>query len=85
MMVTKSGSTLTADLHGMQVAEAKTALERLISSADNGISEITVIHGYSGGQALANMVRNKLKHKRIERKILSMNQGETTLVIKENG
>ena len=82
MMVTQSGCTLTADLHGMQVSEAKTALERLISSADRSITEITVIHGYSGGQALANMVRKKLKHKRIERKILSMNQGETTLMMK---
>jgi len=63
-------------------SEAKTALERLISSADKGVAEIIVIHGYSGGQVLANMVRSKLKHKRIERKILSMNQGETTLVIK---
>ena len=83
MMVTKSGNTITADLHGMQMAEAKTALERLISSADKGVTEITVIHGYSGGRSLANMVRNKLKHKRIERKILSMNQGETILVINE--
>ena len=82
MIVTKDGNTLTADIHGMQTAEAKTALERLISSADKSIAEITVIHGYSGGRALVNMVRNKLKHKRIERKILSMNQGETTLMIK---
>ena len=84
MMVTKHGTTITADIHGMQAAEAKTALERLISSADKNIAEITVIHGYSGGQALANMVRNKLKHKRIERKILSMNQGETTLLLRQN-
>ena len=83
MMVTKHGTTITADIHGMQTAEAKTALERLVSAADKSVTEITVIHGYSGGQALANMVRNKLKHKRIERKILSMNQGETSLLIKE--
>ena len=82
MIVSKDGNTLTADIHGMTAADAKTALERCLSAADKSVAEIMVIHGYSGGQALANMVRNKLKHKRIERKMLSMNQGETTLVIK---
>jgi len=66
----------------MKVAEAKTALERLISSADRGITEITVIHGYSGGRALMNMVRS-LKHSRVKQKILSMNPGETSLVMRE--
>ena len=83
MIVSKEGYTLTADLHGMQVAEAKTALERLISSADKSITEITVIHGYAGGQALKNMVQKKLSHPRIKQKILSMNQGETSLMIQE--
>ena len=82
MMVTQDGHTLTADIHGMQTADARTALEHLISSADKSITEIVVIHGYSGGQALMNMVRKKLSHPRIERKILSMNQGETLLMIK---
>ena len=83
MIVSKDGYTLTADLHGMQAAEAKTALEHLISSADKSITEITVIHGYVGGQALKNMVRKKLSHPRIKQKILSMNQGETSLMIQE--
>ena len=83
MIVEKNGCTITADLHGMQVAEAKTALERLISSADKSVTVITVIHGYAGGQALKNMVQKKLSHPRIKQKILSMNQGETSLLIKE--
>ena len=83
MIVEKHGYTITADIHGMTVADAKKALERLISSADKNITEITVIHGYSGGQALSNMVRKKLSHPRIKQKILSMNQGETSLMIKE--
>ena len=82
MIVSKHGFILTVDIHGMLVAEAKTALERLISSADKNISEITVIHGYSGGKGLKNMVQKKLSHPRIKQKILSMNQGETSLVIK---
>jgi hypothetical protein len=76
MMVSKDGSTLTADIHGMTVADAKKALERLRSSADKNVTEIVVIHGYLGGKALSDMVRKKLSHPRIARKILSMNQGE---------
>ena len=30
MIVSKNGNTLTADIHGMTAADAKTALERLI-------------------------------------------------------
>ena len=83
MTVTRDGNTLTADLHGMQEADAKKALERLISSADKTITEIEVVHGHLGGQVLMNMVQKKLKHKRIERKILSLNRGMTSLLIKE--
>ena len=83
MTVSKDSSTLTADIHGMTVADARTALERLLSSADKRVTEIMVIHGYSGGKALSDMVRKKLSHPRIARKILSMNQGETLLMIKE--
>ena len=81
MTVTKFGFTITADLHGMTVQTAKKELERLITTCDKSVKEIDVVHGYSGGTALQTMVRKDLKHKRIVRKILSMNQGVTTLVI----
>ena len=68
------------DIHGMTTADAKKRLEQIISSAKPK-SEITVIHGYHAGQALQNMVRKQLKHKRIKQKILSMNFGETILII----
>jgi DNA-nicking Smr family endonuclease len=45
MIISKDGNTLTADIHGMTVADAKTALERLLSSTNKNITEITVIHG----------------------------------------
>lgn len=70
----------TIDIHGLTTAEAKKRLEQIISSAPPNC-EITVIHGYHGGQALQNMVRRGLKHKRIKQKVLSMNFGETTLII----
>ena len=68
------------DIHGYTAAEARKLLVQKINAAPSGC-EITVIHGYHGGQALQKMVRNDLKHPRIKRKILGLNQGETILVI----
>ena len=79
MVTKKSAFTIEADIHGMTVSEAKKSLEKLLNTADSTIKEIDVIHGYSNGQALQNMVRKDLKHKRIAAKILSLNQGVTTL------
>lgn len=68
------------DIHGMTASEAKKMLERMISSSPAN-SEIAVVHGFHGGQALQNMVRRQLKNKRIKQRILSMNSGETVLII----
>lgn len=68
------------DIHGMTVPMAKQRLQAIIKTAPSNC-EITVIHGYHGGQALQKMVRNELKSPRIKRRFLSMNSGETILVI----
>ena len=81
MTTRKYGFTIEADIHGMTVTEAKRALEKLLNTCDSSIREIDVIHGYTGGQALLTMVRKDLKHKRIVSRMLSMNNGVTTLRI----
>ena len=83
MLERKYGWTIEADIHGMRVLEAKRELETLIGRADKSIREIVVIHGYHGGSALKNMVRSELRLPRIQQKILSLNQGETTLLLKK--
>ena len=83
MLERKYGWTIEADIHGMRVLEAKRELETLIGRADKSIREIVVIHGYHGGSALKNMVRSELRHTRIQQKILSLNKGETTLLLKK--
>ena len=70
----------TIDIHGMTTIDAKKRLEQAVTSATPN-SELTVIHGYHGGQALQNMVRKGLKHRRIKQRIVSMNAGETILVL----
>lgn len=70
------------DIHGMTVPEAKSKLERYITNLPDNVKEITVIHGYRDGDKLKHMVRYSLKSKKIQRKILTMNDGETILIIK---
>lgn len=77
------GFTLTIDLHGKTVAEAKAELMRVIKTCPKHIKEIDVIHGYTKGQALQNLVRREFSHPRIERKIITMNNGSTTLILKK--
>ena len=81
MVTKKIGFTVEVDIHGMTVIEAKRELEKLLNTCDNSIKEIDVIHGYTGGQALLNLVRKGLTHKRIVSRMLSLNQGVTTLKI----
>ena len=68
------------DIHGLTTFEAKKHLEQIISSSPKGC-EIRVIHGYHGGQALQNLVRKGLKHKRIKQRLLGLNNGETLLIL----
>lgn len=69
------------DIHGLTEQVALITLEKFIVSCDKTVNEIVVIHGYHSGNILKDMVRNsnKLRSKRIRRRKLSMNQGETVL------
>jgi len=82
VLETKIGTVIEVDIHGMTSAEAKRALERLLSRAGKEITEIRVIHGYHNGQTLRDMVRFSLKHPRISAKLVSLNPGETRILLK---
>lgn len=82
MHVEKQGTTIEVDLHGLTVEDAKYRLEHLLSSAPDGVAEVRVIHGSNRGQALRDMVRLRLKHPRIAAKLLTLNPGETRLLLK---
>jgi DNA-nicking Smr family endonuclease len=69
------------DIHNMKHDEAKKYLEQFLTKANGSIKEVIVIHGYSSGTVLQDMVRKGLKHKRIRSKMLSMNPGITTLIL----
>jgi len=82
MLTNKKGSTIEVDIHGMTADDAKRQLEFLLSRADKNVKEVVVIHGYSHGQVLKNMVRTQLKHPRIASKLLSLNEGQTRILLK---
>lgn len=69
------------DIHNMTELEAQKHLERFLAKLSNDVTEVRVIHGYHGGTALRDMVRNKnkLRSKKIYRRKMTMNQGETIL------
>jgi len=69
------------NIHGMVESDALKELERFIVNCDETVKEILVIHGYRSGVVLKEMVRNqnKLRSKRIKKRKLTMNQGETIL------
>ena len=78
----KENEIMTVNLHNMDTAQAKKWLTAKVSAAPKHIKEIEVIHGYHGGTAIMNMVRKSFTHPRIKRKILSLNQGSTILILK---
>ena len=81
----KPDEILSVDLHEMRVSEAKKWLYDKVSGAPKQIKEIEVVHGFHGGTALQNMVRRSFKHPRVEKIVVGMNPGTTTLLLKQAG
>jgi DNA-nicking Smr family endonuclease len=77
-----SNRKVEVDIHNMRRDEAKRYLERFLTTVNGSVKEVVVIHGYSSGTVLQQMVRKGLKHHRISRKELSFNPGITTLILK---
>ena len=71
----------TIDWHGGSQSEAKLKLDHFLKGSSVLVKEVTVIHGYSSS-ILLNYVRKKYSHPRIERKILTLNKGETVFILK---
>lgn len=75
------GFTLILNIHGMTVQQAKKEIQSILKSCPKNIKEIEVIHGYNGGKALQQYVRS-IKHPKVERTIIGLNNGKTTLILK---
>lgn len=69
------------DLHGMDLDQAKATLTQLLNETSE--REICIIHGYRRGNQLQKWIRQDFRHRRIERKVLTLNQGMTILWVKQ--
>lgn len=70
------------DIHGMTRDEARRCLTLFLNRVNGSVREVEVIHGWSNGTVLRDMVRKGLKHPKIKSKVVSMNPGITILVLR---
>jgi DNA-nicking Smr family endonuclease len=77
------GTTMSIDLHGLTVEGAKNELNHTLSSCPPHVTEIEVIHGYREGNFLQQFVRRNYSHPKIKQKIITMNNGMTTFLLKK--
>jgi DNA-nicking Smr family endonuclease len=71
------------DIHGLTPEQAKRQIEFELKRAPQNAEKILVIHGYSRGTVLRDMVRNDLDSPRI-REVMPCfaNDGESTIYLK---
>lgn len=70
------------DIHGCSIWQAKQIIDDVLNKAPKEMMEVRVIHGYRGGNSLQAFMRKQYQHKRCTRKIVTLNAGETILIIK---
>ncbi|MCH4238726.1 MAG: Smr/MutS family protein [Oscillospiraceae bacterium] len=79
----RRGSVVELDIHGETEESALHLLTHWLSRAPADVKEVHVIHGCHGGTVLRDMVRHRLKHPRIASKMVTLNPGETLLILKD--
>lgn len=76
--------TVTVDLHGRNTYQAKITVDAALRRAGGGTYRIRVIHGYHGGTALRDFIREEYgRHPKVKRLLLSPDGGATELVLRE--
>lgn len=76
-----SNQKVEIDIHNMNHDEAKRYIISFLNRVNGSVKEVSIIHGYTGGTVLKDMVQKGLKHPKIKSKIKSMNQGITILML----
>ena len=76
------GGIVELDLHGKNVYQARIAIDAALRRAGKGIYRIRLIHGYHGGTALRDMIRQEYAS-RVLRLETSIDPGITDLVLRE--
>ena len=72
------------DVHNMTRSQAITAIDAKLRKTDSSVYQLKVIHGFHGGTVLRDAVRTHYRnHPKVKRMELGLNQGETTLILRE--
>ena len=77
------GNTKRIDLHGLTKEEARAELLHLFNTIDSSVDGVIVIHGYSKGSVLKDMVRKEFSHQLVE-KMVFVDAGVTAIKIKKS-
>jgi len=79
-----TGGTVTADLHGQTVYQAKVTVDALLRRLPAGTYRLRLIHGCHGGTALRDFLRGEYaSHPRVLRLEPSVDGGATELILRE--
>ena len=74
------------DVHGMTVDAAVNKVLACVESAGRGVYQIRVIHGYHGGTAIKNAMREEFSYGRsdkVRRVAMGDNPGITLLILRD--
>ena len=75
------GGIVEIDLHGKNVYQARLTIDAALRRARNGTYRLRIIHGYQGGTALRDMVRQEYAGRMA--RVVILDQGRTDLVLRE--
>lgn len=72
------------DLHGKTLYQARVAMDAALRRATTADYRLTVVHGYRGGTALKEMLREEYaRHPKVLRLESTLNPGQTVFVLRE--
>ena len=80
----KNSGFIEIDVHGMNKFQAKTYIDSVLKKAGKDVYRIDIVHGYHRGSSLKEMVRKEYhSHPKVKRMELGLNDGVTTLVLRD--
>ncbi len=76
-----TGGIVEIDLHGKNSYQAKVAIDAALRRARGGTYRLRIVHGYHGGTALRDLVRQEYAGQVL--RVIPLDQGRTDLVLRE--
>ena len=78
-----TGGIVELDLHGMNTYQAQIAVDAALRRAGLGTYRLRLIHGSRGGTAIRDMLWLTYGHRRRVKRMVSISEGVTELVLRE--